>query len=121
MSNSNKLVILLSKNANNDVSTVAFTIANAALNKGMDVGVFLTSDGVEISRQGAQDYTHVLPFKKLNELVEGFTANGGTLWSCAPCFNHRGLNAEETIKGTEVVGAGPMLEWIAGGAQTLSF
>ncbi len=121
MSNSKKLVVSLSVNAKDDVSTVAFTVANGALSKGMEVGMFLVSDGVELSREGACEYTHIAPFKKLNELVEGFVANGGTLWACSPCFNHRGLNADETVNGTDVVGAGPMLDWIVEGAQTISF
>ncbi|MGD1947392.1 MAG: DsrE family protein [Croceivirga sp.] len=121
MKNTNKLIVTLSVNANDDVSTVAFTVANAAMGKGMDVGIFLTSDGVELSKDGGCEYTHVQPFKKLNELIGAFSANGGTLWACAPCFNHRGLNVEETVEGTTVVGAGPMLDWIADGAQTLSF
>ncbi len=121
MTASKKLVLTLAVNANDDVSTVAFTVANAALSKGFAVGMFLTSDGVELSRYGATEYAHVQPFKKLNELIEGFTANGGTLWACSPCFNHRGLKANETVEGTEVVGASPMLDWIADGATTLTF
>lgn len=121
MSNTKKLVLTLSANSNDDVSTVAFTVANAALSKGFEVGIFLTSDAVELSRTAACEYTHVQPFKKLNELIEAFTTNGGTLWVCSPCFNHRGLNAEETVEGAEVVGAGPMLDWILEGAQTLTF
>ncbi|NET35511.1 MAG: DsrE family protein [Cyanothece sp. SIO1E1] len=121
MLESKKLVITLSVNGNNDVSTVAFTVANAAITKGLDVGMFLTSDGVELSKDGGNEFTHVAPFKKLNELIDGFVEKGGTLWACSPCFNHRGLEADKTVSGTEVVGAGPMLEWIASGAQTLSF
>ena len=121
MSKSKKLVVTLSVNSNDDVSTVAFTVANAAISKGMDVGIFLTSDAVELSREGGYEFAHVAPFKKLNELVDGFTTSGGTLWACAPCFNHRGLDPDETVNGTVVVGAGPMLDWIADGAQTLSF
>lgn len=121
MSNNNKLVVTLSVNSNNDVSTVAFTVANAALSRGMQVGIFLTSDAVELSRVASCEYTHVQPFKKLNELIDSYTKNGGTLWACSPCFNNHGLNADETVEGTNVVGAGPMLDWIADGAQTLSF
>lgn len=121
MSNSKKLILTLSVNSNDDVSTVTFTVANAALSKGMEVGIFLTSDGVELSKNGGTEYTHVAPFKRLSELIEGFTANGGTLWACSPCFNHRGLEVNETVTGTEVVGAGPMLDWVAEGAQTLTF
>lgn len=116
-----KLVIVLTKGTNNDVSTVAFTIANAAIAKGSEVGIFLTSDGVDLSRENSGEYTHIPPFKTLKELITGFLENGGTLWTCAPCFNHHGLQEEETYADAIVVGAGPMLEWIAEGAQSLSF
>lgn len=116
-----KLVIVISKGINNDVSSVAFTIANAALGKEMQVGIFLTSEGVDLSRENGSEFTHVHPFKNLKELIAGFLKNGGTLWTCSPCFNHRGLNAEAIFEGAEVVGAGPMLDWIADGARTLSF
>lgn len=121
MSNTKKLVLTLSTSSKDDVSTVAFTVANAAISKGFEVGIFLTSDAVELSRIASCEYTHIQPFKKLNELIEAFTTNGGTLWACSPCFNHRGLNADETVEGAEVVGAGPMLDWILEGAQTLTF
>ena len=121
MSNTKKLIVTVSANAKNDISTVAFTVANAALSKGIEVGIFLSSDGVELSRDGATEFTHIQPFKKLNELIEVFGENGGVIWACAPCFNHRGLNADETVKGTQIVGAGPMLDWLLEGAQTLTF
>lgn len=118
--NSKKLVVLVSHNANDDKSTVAFTVANAALAKGLEVGVFLTSDGAELSRDGGCDLTTVRPFKPIQELIDGFVAGGGVLWACSPCFQHRGLKETETVEGTVVTGAGPMLEWIAAGASTLS-
>lgn len=121
MTDKQKLVITVTTGANNDLSTVALTVANAALGKGMDVAIFLTSEAVDLSRAGAHEFTHVQPFKPLHELIESFVGGGGILWSCAPCFNHRGLNPEETVDGTVVTGAGPMLEWITDGAQTQSF
>ena len=121
MTDKKRLVILLGHNGNDDKSTVAFTIANAALSKGdTDVAVFLTSDGVEVSREGSHDLTHVQPFKKLEELIDNFVEKGGILWACSPCFQHRGLKQEQTVQRTIVTGAGPMLEWIAAGASTLS-
>jgi predicted peroxiredoxin len=118
--NNSKLVLLVSHGANDDKSTVAFTIANAALSTGMEVGVFLTSDAVELSREGAVDFTHVKPFKKLEELIDGFLENGGQVWTCSPCFNHRGLSTDEVVERAIVTGAGPMLEWIQAGAATVS-
>ncbi len=116
-----KLVIVLKKGSNNDASSVAFTIGNAAIAKGFEVGIFLTSDAVELSRENGTEYTHVPPFKKLKELIVSFISSGGTLWTCAPCFNNHGLDPEEAYDGCQVVGAGPMLDWIDSGARTLSF
>ena len=96
-------------------------MANAALSKGFEVGIFLTADGVELSRQGGCELTHVQPLKPLAELIESFTKSGGVVWACTPCFTHRGLNQEEVIEGAIVTGAGPMLEWIEGGAQVVSY
>ncbi len=115
-----KLVVLLAHNANDDKSTVAFTIANAALSTGMEVAVFLTSDGVEIARDGGYDLTLVQPFKALHELVENFVEKGGIVWACAPCFKHRGLKPDEVVDKFVVTGAGPLIEWVQLGAATLS-
>jgi predicted peroxiredoxin len=117
---SKKLVVLLSHDANDDRSSVAFTIANAALSTGMQVAVFLTSNAVELSRDGACELTQVKPLKPLNELIEGFLEKGGTVWACTPCFQHRGLGAEKLHEKVIVTGAGPMLEWVQAGASTLS-
>jgi predicted peroxiredoxin len=119
--NKKRLVVSVTNNASNDRSTVAFTIANAALAKGYEVGVFLNADGVEISRRGGCEYTHVQPFKPLAELIESFTGNGGVVWACTPCFTHRGLREDEVIEGAVVTGAGPMLEWVESGAQVVSY
>ena len=114
-----KLVVLVAHDANDDRSSVGFTIANAALSSGMDVAVFLTSNGVEISREGSCDFTQVQPFKKLDELIEAFIGSGGIVWSCAPCFNHRGLKTEHNYQKVVVTGAGPLIEWVKAGASTL--
>lgn len=119
MAKTEKLVVLLAHGANDDKASVAFTIANAALSAGMKVGVFLTSDGVELARDGSCDLTQVPPFKKLEELIDGFVQKGGVLWACSPCFQHHGLKQEETVEKTIVTGAGSLLEWIQDGAATV--
>ena len=120
MSEVKKLVVVLGQNANDDKSTVAFTIANAALSTGMQVAVFLTSDGVELARDGCYDMTHVQPFKTLHELVDTFVEKGGIVWACAPCYRHRGLKEAENVEKIQVTGAGPLIEWVQQGAATIS-
>ncbi len=114
-----KLVVLLAHDGNDDKSSVAFTIANAAISTGMQVAVFLTSNAVELSREGSSELTHVKPFKPLAELIDGFVEKGGIVWSCTPCFQHRGLAAEKVREKIIVTGAGPLLEWVQAGASTL--
>ena len=90
------------------------------MSAGTKVGVFLTSDGVELSRDGSCSFTQVQPLKKLDDLIDGFIEAGGVVWSCAPCFKHRGLDVEQTVEGVIVTGAGPMLGWIREGASVIS-
>jgi predicted peroxiredoxin len=118
--NPKKLVVTLGHGGNDDKSSVAFTIANAALSTGMEVAVFLTSDGVELGRDGAAAFTQVLPFKSLPDLIDGFLDRGGRVWACAPCFRHRGLDVDDTAEKVIVTGAGPLLEWVAEGASVIS-
>ena len=101
-----KLVVNLTVNGSDDRASVAFTVASAALSKGFDVAVFLSSDGVELSREGSSEFTHVQPLKPLAELIDGFAGNGGVVWACTPCFKHRGLNEDEVIEHGIITGAG---------------
>ena len=116
-----KLVVVITHGSNNDKSSVAWTVANAAKSGGHEVAIFLTSDGVYCAKTGYADAASVRPFKPLEELVRTFIDGGGVVWACAPCAQHRGLHSEDFLPGTVVTGAGQMIEWMASGAQSLSF
>lgn len=116
-----KLVIVITHGSNNDLSSVGWTVANAAKSGGHEVAVFLTSDGVYCAKAGYADAASVRPFKPLEELVRTFLEGKGTVWACAPCVQHRGLGPTDFLPGTVVTGAGAMVEWLSSGAQTLSF
>jgi predicted peroxiredoxin len=115
-----RLVVIITSGANNDKSTVGFTIANAALSTGTQVAVFLASDGVELARDGSCNQTQVKPFKPLDELIDAFIEKGGTVWACTPCYQHRGLKEAENYEKVIVTGAGPLVEWVNSGAATIS-
>ncbi len=121
MDEKRKLVVLISNNANTDRSTVGFTIANASLSSGMDVLVFLASDGVELCREGAADLAHVRPFQPLSALIETFVKSGGTLAACGSCYQYRGLAHEHNAPGVQVAGVALLAQWLAAGATTISF
>ncbi len=117
--NEKKLVVVITENAHHEKTTVGFTIANAALSSGMQVAIFLTTNGVENARDGAADLAHHKPFKPLDELIEGFLGKGGVVWACSPCYQARALKQEENYEKVLVTGAGPLVEWVQNGASTI--
>ena len=122
MSEENRnLVVLVTKGIDNELSSVAFTIANGGITSGLKVSVFLTGSGVDLARKRAVDATQVHPLEPLGDLVEDFLARGGNLWACTPCIKSRGYEQDNLVDGTVVTGASLMHQLIADGAATLSF
>lgn len=116
-----KLVVMLTQAANSDRSTIAFTVANASLSAGMEVMLFLASDGVDLVREHAADRVTVKPFMALDELIAKFTSDGGVVAACGSCCQFRGLANEETRRGIQVAGVSLLVDWLAAGATTISF
>ena len=117
----NKLVIVMTKGIDSELSSVGFTIANGAITSGMQVSAFLVSAAVDLVRRGGQTMTHVPPLSPLGELIKDFMSRGGTVWVCPPCAQTRGYEASDLIDGVIVTGASAMFASIKEGAATLSF
>ena len=115
------LVVLMTRGADHELSSVGFTIACGGLTAGLDVGVFLTSAAVDLVRKRAIDSTVVPPLSPLRELVQDFIKRGGAVWACTPCVKARGYEQADLIDGVTISGASVMHERIKQGAATLSF
>jgi predicted peroxiredoxin len=116
-----KLVILLTKGIDSELSSVAFTIANGGITAGLKVSMFLTSTAIDLVRKGGQKLTHVAPLQPLPAMIEDFQKRGGVIWACPPCVESRGYKQEDLIDGVTVIGASAMHAEIKQGAATLSF
>jgi predicted peroxiredoxin len=116
-----KLVILVTKGIDSELSSVAFTIANGGITAGLKVYMFLTSTAIDLVRKGGQKMTHVAPLDPLAALIEDFQKRGGTIWACPPCVKSRGYEQADLIDGVVIVGASAMHAEIRQGAATLSF
>lgn len=116
-----KLVILMTRGIDSELSSVGFTLANGALTAGMTVSVFLTSAAVDLVRRGGQAMTHVPPLDPLAKLIADFQARGGVIWACPPCVKARGYEAPDLLDGVVIVGASAMFAEVRAGAATLSF
>lgn len=116
-----KLVILMTKGIDSELSSVAFTIACGGLTAGLKVSVFLTSAAVDVVRKGGQQMTHVPPLQSLSGLIEDFQKRGGVIWACTPCVQARGYEQTQLLDGVIITGASAMHNEIKAGAATLSF
>jgi predicted peroxiredoxin len=116
-----KLVVLMTKGIDSELSSVAFTIANGGLTAGLKVSIFLTSTAIDLVRRGGQRMTQVAPLDPLAALIEDFQKRGGVIWACPPCVKSRGYEQADLLDGVIIVGASAMHAEIKAGAATLSF
>lgn len=104
-----------------DRATVAFTLANAAIGSDQEAIVFLSSEGVRLAVAGYADDIAEEGFTPLRELMSKFVEAGGQIYTCLPCFNKRGLNADEVVPGAVIVGGAKLVAFMAGGAPSVSY
>lgn len=116
-----KLVVLITKGIDSELSSVALTIANGGLTAGLKVSIFLTSSAIDLVRRGGQRLTHVPPLEPLLAMIEDFQKRGGVIWACPPCVKARGYEQSDLIDGVTIIGASAMHAEIKDGAATLSF
>lgn len=116
-----KLVVMVTKGIDSELSSVAFTIACGGLTAGLKVSIFLTSSAIDLVRKGGQQMTHVPPLQTLAGLIEDFQKRGGVIWACTPCVQARGYQQADMLDGVIITGASVMHNEIKAGAATLSF
>ncbi|MEK9971501.1 MAG: DsrE family protein [Ferrovibrio sp.] len=116
-----KLVVLVTKGIDSELSSVALTIANGGITAGLKVSLFLTSAAIDLVRRNGQRMTHVAPLSPLAKLIEDFQSRGGVIWACPPCVESRGYKQEDLLDGVIIIGASAMHAAIKDGAATLSF
>lgn len=121
MAESRELVVLMTHGADDELSSVAFTVANGGMTAGLKVSAFLTGPAVDLVRKGAVEMTQAAPMEPLSSLIQDFVARGGELWACTPCVKARGYSLEDLRDGVTVTGASAMHERIKAGAGTLCF
>jgi predicted peroxiredoxin len=122
MSESKKLVVIVTSGFNDERSSVAWSIANGGIASGYEITMFLVSSGVDWVRRGAADGARLNPFDPpLNDMIQNVINNGGSILVCPPCAMVRGYEKESFIDGVELAGSTAMLGVVSEGAKTLTF
>ena len=94
-----------------DSVAVAYLTAGAALDKGKEVVMFLTSDGVRLALRGYTDQIRAELDPPGERLHKQFIEKGGRFFVCPICFNERSLDEADLVENAELKGATPMLEF----------
>ena len=118
----NKVVINLATGAEDaERVTVAFLVANAALEQGKQVAMFLTKEAVRLALPGVADAVVCEGCPPLARLFEQYAAGGGELLVCPICFNAKKLDEGQLVANARLAGATPLWEWIGDGATVFSY
>lgn len=102
-------------------ATLAFIVANVAATADQETVVLLTIDGVWLATKGYADDVRKDGFPPLREVLQSFVASGGQVWACGTCTKPRGITEADLIDGAKIVTAANAVEFLAGGASSLSF
>ena len=118
----NKVVINLATGLEDaERVTVAFLVADAAVEKGKRVAMFLTKEAVRIALPGYADGVACDGCPPLAKLFQQFVDGGGELLVCPICFNSRKLDEAQLVSNARLAGATPLWEWIGESATVFSF
>ncbi|HKN64278.1 MAG TPA: DsrE family protein [Gaiellaceae bacterium] len=101
--------------------TVAFLVAGAALEKGKQVGMFLTKEAVRLALPGQAEGTACDGCPPLSKLFQQFADGGGELLVCPICFSARKLDDGALVSNARLAGATPLWEWIDDDATVFSY
>lgn len=122
MSESKKLVVVVTRGCDDERSSVAWSVANGGIASGMEVHMFLVSAGVDWVRRGAAEHARLNPLDPpVKEMIQRVMDSGGRIMVCPPCAQVRGYEVENLLDGVELAGSVSMHTLILEGAATLSF
>ena len=117
-----KLVVVISRGADDERASVAWSIANGGVNSGMDLVIFLVSAGVEWARKGVAEGARPNPLDPpIREMMDHVLNNGGEIFVCPPCAKVRGISEDNLIEGATIFGSAAIHGPIKEGAATLTF
>jgi len=122
MSDTKKLVVVVTRGCDDERSSVAWSVANGGIASGYEITMFLVSAGADWARKGAADNARLNPLDPpVTEMMQNVIDSGGSIMVCPPCAKVRGYEKENLIDGAELAGSTAMLGVVSEGARTLTF
>lgn len=114
------LITLTAHERDSNNVTIAFTMANKALEKGYQPEIILLSDAVHIAEK---DYANKIdigaPFKPIKDLLASYLEQDGKLSVCGACMQHNGVEESELVKGADMITADYVVDALMNAEKTL--
>lgn len=104
-----------------DRVVVSYLTAGAALDRGKEVVMWLTGDGVRLALRGYVDPIRAGQEPPVKRVHDRFVEKGGRFYVCPICFDERALDESELAQSAELKGATPLMEFAGEGAMTFSY
>jgi len=122
MSDTKKLVVVVTNGFNDERASVAWSVANGGVASGFKVTMFLVSSGVDWVRKKAADVARLNPLDPpVKDMIKTVIDSGGTIMVCPPCAKVRGYEQSDFMDGVQLAGSVAMLGVVSEGAHTLTF
>lgn len=122
MSETKKLVVVVTNGFNDERGSVAWSVANGGIASGYEVTMFLVSSGVDWVRKRGADIAQLNPLDPpIKDMIKNVQDSGGEIMVCPPCAKVRGYEQEDFIDGVIMAGSTAMLGVVSEGAKTLTF
>ena len=122
MSESKKLVVIVTRGCDDERSSVAWSVANGGIASGYEVTMFLVSAGADWARKGAAENARLNPLDPpAKEMIQNVIDSGGSIMVCPPCAKVRGYEPDDLIEGAVLAGSTAMLGVVSEGAKTVTF
>ncbi len=120
MNNIDLLVTLTQHERDANNVTIAFTMGLKAAEDGYDVELILLSDAVHLASKGYGDKIDIgAPFEPISKLLPAFIEAGGKLKVCSACMEHNGVDDDNLVEGSEIIGADYVVDAVMAAKKSL--
>lgn len=114
------LVTLTANEQDANNVTIAFTMANKALEKGHQPEIMLLSNAVHIAEKNYADTIDIgAPFKPVKDLLSTYLEQGGSLSVCSSCMKHNGMEESDVVEGAITITADDVVDALMSTDKTL--
>ena len=119
-SSESKYLVNCQEGSNNiERASISFVLA-ATASKTCETAVFATADAASLCVKGGADNLVHEGMEPLEDLMNQFIGNGGSIWLCPICAKVKGITESDLREGVEIAGAPRTMAFLESGARLLN-